>query len=532
MSSELFPEFKPPVEETQDDQEQASKRYEQEDEDAELEEALGNIWNIAEEFHLDPFPTHFEIVPSKIINQMGSYGIPGRFSHWTHGRQYRQMKTQYDYGLSKIYELVINSNPSEAFLLENNPPIENKFVMAHVLGHTDFFKNNKLFAPTRRDMPEAAAKSASRIREYEEKEGRLAIERFLDATLAVEEHIDPYLPQRPSKEEEFRTWREQAEHNLRSKPKISGEFDDILGLGEKSEVSEVRPKAVIHVPPTPDRDVLGFIRNHAPYLENWQRDIVDIVRSESIYFYPQRRTKIMNEGWAAYWHKRIMREMGNRNLISDADNEAWWKLHSGVVAENKKSLNPYYLGMKIYEYLEDYWNGNLTDEENAWLKKEKIPVQPHFEGRLEDSPASEVLRDAMIHNDDQSFVRNYFNKIVSDRMNMFVYEEREMFDGSTQEVVKSTGWKDIRDKLVESLDNSGTPYIVVVDGDYNNANELYLRHEFDGKTLDTEYVKKTLPYIYTLWQRPVYLETTNSNSDKKLRYVYDGIKVTTKEEDI
>jgi len=516
-SSHPNPEYDKPVE---------SYEY---NEDEDLEEALGHIWDIAKEFHLDPFPTHFEIVPANIMNQIGAYnGLQSSFSHWTRGRQYRQMKTTYDWGMSKIYELVINSNPAQAFLLENNPPIENKFVMAHVLGHTDFFKNNFRFAGTRRDMPEAAARNAERIRGYEESEGRYEVERFLDATLAIEEHIDPYLPHRPSRQEEFQIWRDQAEHARKVRPQVIDEFEDLLGPRQPHENFE-RGKQTIHVPPTPDRDILGFIRNHAPHLQDWQRDIVDVVRNESVYFFPQRRTKIMNEGWAAYWHKRIMREMGDRDLISDKDNEAWWKVHSGVVAESQRKLNPYYLGMKIYEYLEDYHNGNLTDKENAWLQKEGVAIQPHYEGRLEDSPASAALRDVMIHNDDQSFIRNHFNKIVADRMNLFVYGERTLFDGSIQTYIKSTGWQEIREKLVSSMNNNGVPYIEVIDGDYNNANELYLRHKFDGRQLDPEYVTKTLPYLYTLWQRPLHLETVGSQSDKSVIFTYDGMKVTKKD---
>lgn len=525
MSGEFYPSFDPTP-----DNEKPFESNEYESEDQELEGALAHIWDIAKENHMDPFPTHFEVVPADIMNQIGSYnGLEGSFAHWTRGRQYRQMKTTYDWGMSKIYELVINSNPAQAFLLENNPPIENKFVMAHVLGHTDFFKNNRLFAGTRRDMPEAAARAAERIRGYENKVGRLEVERFLDATLAIEEHIDPYLPHRPSREEEFKMWRDQAARAQQVKPQIVDEFEDLLGPrvteSLRPEGPEGRARAVIHVPPTPDRDILGFIRNHAPRLEDWQRDVVDIVREESMYFYPQRRTKIMNEGWASYWHKRIMREMGDRNLISDAENEAWVKVHSGVVAENPKSINPYYLGMKIYEYLEDYHNGNLTESENAWLRQEGKPIHPHFEGKLADSPAARVLREVMVHDDDQSFIRNHFNKIVADRMNMFIYEERTAYDGSTLQIVKSTGWKDIRDMLVAARDNNGTPYITVVDGDYHNASELYLRHEFDGKTLDPAYIQKTLPYIHTLWQKATHLETVDGNN-KIVVYSYNGSKVT------
>lgn len=503
------------------------QRPEYADEDQELEEALGNIWEIARENHLDPFPTHFEVAPPNIINQIGSYSLPERFSHWSFGKQYRYRKTMYDYGLSKIYELVINSNPSQAFLLENNPPIENKFVMAHVLGHTDFFKNNRMFAPTRRDMPEAAARNALRIRDYEESHGRLAVEKLLDAVLSIENHVDPFNPQRLQKDEELKAWQELAMKKQQPVPKARGEFDEFFDLFDKREAPSKIGKVALTIPPTPDQDLLGFIRNYAPYLEDWQRDVVDIVRSESVYFYPQMRTKIMNEGWAAYWHKRIMREMGDRNLITGEENESWWKLHSGVVAPNPKQLNPYYLGMKMYEYIEDYYNGNLTDKETAWLQKDGTPTYPHYEGELKDSPAAPMLRDVMMFNDDQSFIRNHFNKIVADRMGMYIYEKVNLRTGSYN-IVKETGWKEIRDSLAGSMVNCGNPYIVVIDGDYNHANELYLRHEFEGQTLDPDYIQKTLPYIYTLWQRSVHLETIEGDNHKTVIYDYDGENVSKK----
>ncbi|MEO7904877.1 MAG: SpoVR family protein, partial [Candidatus Saccharimonadales bacterium] len=505
--------------------EKANNNSEFADDDAELESALGDIWDIAIDNHLDPFPTHFEVAPATMINQIGAYGIPGRFSHWTFGRQYRQMKTQYDYGLSKIYELVINSNPSQAYLLENNPPIDNKFVMAHVLGHTDFFKNNRMFEPTRRDMPTAVALNASRIHEYEEENGPLAVERILDAALSLEEHIDPYNANRPSRDEELYRWRQRAIRRQGRPQYPVGEFDDMIDLEVSAPSTDRREKVVVQVPPEPDSDILGFIRNHAQHLEEWERDVIDIVRSESIYFYPQRRTKIMNEGWAAYWHKRIMREMGDKDLITPAENESWWQLHSSVVAPNPKQLNPYYLGMKVYEYLEDYYNGHLTDQENAWLEREGIPVQPNYEGELKDSPAAPMLREVMMHDNDQSFIRNHFNKIVSDRMGMYVYEDRATYNGEVHRFIKSNGWEDVRDQLVDMLDNSGTPRISVIDADYNMANELYLKHDFDGRMLDPEYIDKTFPHLYSLWRRPVQLATFD-NKGGPLAYHYNGVKIT------
>jgi stage V sporulation protein R len=504
-------------------QEMPANLYEQED--RELDEALGHIWDIAQEFHLDPFRTNFDVVPATIMNREGAYGTPNRYAHWSYGREYRRMKTMYDHGLIKIYELVINSDSAQAYLLENNPPIDNKFVMAHVLGHTDFFKNNQLFADTDRRMPDTAARHSERIETYKKQVGKLAVEHTLDASLAIEEHVNPYQPHRPSREDELGKWREQAENRQKPQQRKPGKFDELFDLEESpaGEIPTVTNKN-LHIPPSPDRDVVGFIRNHAPYLEDWQRDILDIVRSESVYFYPQKRTKIMNEGWAAYWHKRIMREMGDRGLLSDEENEAWWKIHSGVVAPSSKQLNPYYLGMKTYEYLEDYYNGNLTEKEQDWLKKQGHDVPPHFDGPLKDSPALDKLRDVMTDNDDQSFIRNYFDKNLAARMNMYIYEEVERRDGGKDYIVKDTGWQEIRDYLADSMVNCGNPLITVTDGDHNRAGELSLRHEYESQELDPEYIQKTLPYLYRLWQRSVHLETVVGG--KPVTYNYDGISVT------
>src|SRR6266536_1791619 len=156
-----------------------------------LSDAVEEIWKVSEKFPLDPFPIHFEVVPATIMYEVGSYGLPGRFSHWTHGRAYHQMKTMYDYGLSKIYELIINTNPAQAFLMEANSLIQNKLVIAHVIGHSDFFKNNVYFNHTSRQMVESVAMNAERIRAYEFHHGIDVVEQFLDAVLSVQEHIDP-----------------------------------------------------------------------------------------------------------------------------------------------------------------------------------------------------------------------------------------------------------------------------------------------------------------------------------------------------
>ncbi len=155
-----------------------------------LRDAIAHAWDEARNFGLDPFPTHFELVPATIMYEFASYSLPGRFSHWTHGKAYHRQKMQYDFGLSKIYELVVNTNPSYAFLMDMNDLLQNTFVAAHVFGHTNFFKNNAYFQHTSRRMIDKVSVHAERIAKYEYDHGKAEVERFLDAVLSIQEHVD------------------------------------------------------------------------------------------------------------------------------------------------------------------------------------------------------------------------------------------------------------------------------------------------------------------------------------------------------
>ena len=164
-----------------------------EEEQQELEDAITEITEIAEHFGLDFYPMRYEICPSDIIYTFGAYGMPTRFSHWSFGKTFNRMKMQYDLGLSKIYELVINSNPCYAFLLDGNSLVQNKLIVAHVLAHCDFFKNNARFSRSNRNMVESMSAAAERISQYEIEQGTVQVERFLDAVMAVQEHVDPVI---------------------------------------------------------------------------------------------------------------------------------------------------------------------------------------------------------------------------------------------------------------------------------------------------------------------------------------------------
>ena len=258
-----------------------------------LRDAIDHAWEEAHNFGLDPFVTHFELVPAAIMYEFASYSLPGRFSHWSHGKAYHRQKMQYDFGLSKIYEMVINTNPSYAFLMEMNDLLQNTFVAAHVFGHTDFFKNNAYFQHTSRRMIDKASIHAERIAKYEFDHGKAEVERFLDAVLAIQDHVDYNLLIRED---------EPLKPGEKATTKPTSEYDDLWGLDKKAkkadEERDKRPGKPPKFPEKPEKDILLFLIRHAPHLQPWQRDIIEIVRTEMLYFVPMMQTKVMNEGWA------------------------------------------------------------------------------------------------------------------------------------------------------------------------------------------------------------------------------------------
>ena len=261
-----------------------------------LRDAIDQAWEEARNFGLDPFPTHFELVPASIMYEFASYSLPGRFSHWTHGKAYYRQKMQYDFGLSKIYEMVVNTNPSYAFLMEMNNLLQQTFVVAHVFGHTDFFKNNAYFQHTSRRMIDKVSIHAERIAKYEFDHGKAEVEHFLDAVLSIQEHVDYNLfiranePGKNDKKEE------------KTVTEVTSEYDDLWGFEKKAKRAEEErdrlPGKPAKFPEKPEKDILQFLTNYAPHLQPWQRDIIEIVRTEMLYFVPQMQTKVMNEGWA------------------------------------------------------------------------------------------------------------------------------------------------------------------------------------------------------------------------------------------
>ncbi|GCE13918.1 SpoVR family protein [Tengunoibacter tsumagoiensis] len=469
--------------------------YDAQSEMERLRDGIDAAWEEARKFGLDPFPTHFELVPAAIMYEFASYSLPGRFSHWTHGKAYHRQKMQYDLGLSKIYEMVVNTNPSYAFLMEMNNMLQNTFVAAHVFGHTDFFKNNAYFQHTSRRMIDKVSIHAERIAKYEFDHGKAEVERFLDSVLSIQEHVDYNLLLREN---------ENDATGKKAGP-LSSEYDDLWGLEEKAkkveEERDARPGKPPKFPEKPEKDLLLFFQRYAPHLQPWQRDLLEIVHTEMLYFVPQMQTKVMNEGWASIWHSRIMRQLGDKDVITDSETVEFAQLHSSVLTPSRTSLNPYYLGFKIFEDIERRWDSPSTEEQERLGRKPGMGRQKIFEVREIDN--------------DVSFLRNYLTEDLVKDLDLYVYKKE-----GDDWVIAEKNWQKVRDTIVANMTNFGYPYLVVENGDYRGNRELYLKHLFEGQELDLGYAEKTLQHVYTIWGRPVHLETMFDG--KRILLTYDG----------
>jgi stage V sporulation protein R len=263
-------------------------------------------------------------------------------------------------------------------------------------------------------------------------------------------------------------------------------------------------------PEEPEKDLLLFLANYGRDLEDWQRDIIAMIREEMLYFLPQMRTKIMNEGFASLAHERIL----ERYLHKPEDIWEFRRLHSGVLSPSpsRMSINPYYVGFQILKDIERRWNGDLHSEdepETDWLGNPK--PRPVGEGWKK---VFEVCEEE----NDVTFLRKYLTEPLVKRLDLYTYEKDEDDNGDEVWVVKSTDWQQVRDEMVDGMTNFGVPIIRVEDGDYKRHGELYLTHAHDGKDIDTEYAERVLRAIHRLWGRPVHLETVLETSRPALSF--------------
>jgi len=394
--------------------------------DTDLEKWCDIIEDTSKKSGLDFYPQEFEIVSYKdMIGYEAYLGMPSRYPHWSFGKSYDRTKSLYKYNLTGLpYEMVINSNPCLAYLMKDNTLLLQILTMAHVYGHNDFFKNNRLF-----------------------KEGTKAsytLEMFKNHADMIREYInDPSIGY------------EEVEKVLNTAHSIRFQTNRTIGAKKTEEESK--------------EDLIDFIINHS-HLEEWQKNILYVVKKETAYFIPQIETKIMNEGWASYWHYKTL----NKLNLSPSLHIEFIKRHNDIITPIMGGINPYYIGFKIFEDLDKKYGENKIFEVRALER-------------------------------DESFIRRYLTKELCYELNLFEYA-KEQSNYVIKEIPDENGWTEIRNTLCNNCGMGAIPNIVV-DDILKKDNTLVLKHIYDGRELNSNYMEATLKCIYSLWEYPVKLNT-------------------------
>ncbi|MDC1142862.1 SpoVR family protein [Planctomycetota bacterium] len=487
----------------------------------ELLDAESEILAYAKSYGLDFYDVHFEILGFEQLNEIAAYGgFPTRYPHWRFGMAYEELSKSYVWGISKIYELVINNDPVIAYLMDSNDFVSQKLVMAHVYGHADFFKHNLWFSKTNRKMMDQMANHGSRIRRYMDHYGRDRVETFIDACLSLENLVDPMLPfaNAPKRQEpvdiDDETTRVEIQ-KLASKDYMDSFINPPEILEQKRKELEKKAQEPPKFPLQPVKDVLWFLQNYAP-LRNWQRDVLGIIREEAYYFAPQRQTKIMNEGWASYWHSTIMTNKAatSAEIIDFAD-------HHSRTMGGQGSINPYKLGIELFRDIEYRWDRGMhgLEYERCENMQERADWDTHERGRGREK----IFEVRKVHND-LTFIDEFLTVDFCKRAKLFTFEYNR---GADEYQIASRDFEKVKSKLVQQLTNMGEPYIYVDDGNYRNRGELLLRHRYDGFTLDVNYAHETLKNMHSIWNRPCSL--ASSDGDKDTLFSFDGKEFTTDE---
>ena len=535
---------------------------------SELKRFKYEIEHQARGYGLDFFPVIFEVLDYQEINEIAAYqGFPSRYPHWSFGMHFEEVSKSYAYGLSKIYEMVINNDPCYAYLLKCNNLIDQKLVMAHVYAHCDFFKNNLYFIPTNRKMVDEMANHATRVQRYVDRYGSQAVEAFIDCCLSLENLVDPHAPFIKRREEEERADRaflkslgsdhEQDPFQCGPKPSSScsssgcppgagmgsgspvpdrGQREDLFAddegeerivprrlkskgymdryvnppefLRSRAEELKAKRKEKKKFPESAEPDILLFLIENAP-LKNWQRDVLSIAREEAYYFIPQGQTKIMNEGWATYWHSRLLTE----KILNDSEVVDYADHHAGTLGGSKLHLNPYKLGVELFRDIEERWNKGRFGKE--YEECDDLRARENWDRKL-GLGREKVFEVRRLYND-LTFVDTFLTEDFCRQQKLFVYAKDE---AGQAWVIQNREFSRVKKILLDSLTNLGQPIIRAVDGNFENRGELLLSHQHEGRDLKWDYSRDSLVNLHRLWKRPVHLETQREG--RKTRLTFDG----------
>lgn len=420
---------------------------------ADLQKWDDKICRVGEDLGLDWFPIDYEIIDyAEMLGAMAYTGLPTHYRHWSYGKEYERTHTLYNMGQTGLpYEMIINSNPSIAYLMRENALYIHILTMAHCVGHSDFFKQNRMFAHTDPSNIISSFKSAAKyVRQLIEDPsiGIDKVENILDAAHSIKYQVPRY----PGIK-----YKTRAEIIESEKDKMREDPDYNPNLSK--------------VPIRPEYNLLRFIAEHSKNLEEWERNLILIVEESSKYFIPQALTKVMNEGWACTIHQKIINELN----LPDNLYLPFVKLHNQVIRPHLGQINPYHLGYTLFQ---------------------KIIEEKGFE-------EAKTIRE--VHND-ITFLRFYTNEEFMREHNYFSYSFNKKQQSSIVDDISDVeGWEKVRDAMITNVGLNRIPVVFVEEIEKDGT--LSLVHEHDGRDLEMNYARKVFEHIKTLWRGEVKLIT-------------------------
>ena len=422
----------------------------------ELQDWDRKICVLGKALDLDWYPIDYEICDYKeMIGHMAYTGLPTHYRHWSYGKSFDRIQTEYNLGMSGLpYEMIINSNPSISYLMTENPMSTHILTMAHCVGHSDFFKNNRMFAETGADTVIDRFKTAGkRVKKYMEDPniGVDAVEKILDACHSIRFQV----PRTPGIKR--RSHKDLKKYYIRLLQNDKTGFFDGFNINK--------------IPLEPDQNILRFIAEYDRSLSEWERDLIRIVEQESLYFIPQAYTKIMNEGWACMIHEKIVQAL----KLPDKYHISFLRLHNQVVRPHLGQVNPYHLGYKIFKYIEKHHGFD------------------------------ECLRVREIHND-ETFIKRYLNQELCQELNLFSFSfDKRASVNRVAEISDDMGWQTVRDDLIKNVGLNSIPVVLVKE--LQKDGTLVLEHQHDGRDIELSEANKVFEFINDLWSGDVKFTT-------------------------
>ena len=475
-----------------------------------------------EKYGLEYCDIEWDIVPDEKMLEIMAYHIPGNISSWKYGRDYERLRTINEHVHAGLpYEVVINSDPSRAYLMKSNTFGVQCLVMAHVIGHVAFFTMNKYFQESRRDIISFMQMASQRFNDYERKYGIDDVEKIVDAGHAIMFHSSPF-----DNETEDQKRERLFEYEKRRAHKVSkSQFRDFIDNGEDEVKKDIERfnqqlwrRLMVKTPVEPTGDLLRYVIDNSPILEPWEQDILEVIRQEGRYYWPQIKTKYMNEGFATYWHEILFRDLMSDGILGHEEHAEFTYANSLVKAMHPDQMNPYLIGSKIWEDVVNRWDKGQHGKE--WENCEDRSVKQNWD--TNDMKGREKMFEVLKSYTDWFFVQDFLTPELVDDLKMYIYVMQETPNTYDFVRTKHTA-QEVAKLIIDSFAHSHIPKIEIVNGNGDDAKKMYIVHRHSGADLNIEYASHTMKHIHDIWGREIILETIIDDKEIRFKVNREGI---------